>query len=163
MNALIDQLQNGFAGLQSREKRFLLGGALILLLTLTYVLLLPLVEKQHQFNDRHEKLSLQLSWLQDQAAVVSELTNSCTGADTDVVPQRDAIIRLVRRNQLILGNITQQMQGYSLSFTSSDANSIMRMAYQVACEGLFIARLEIAASDESGSPFTGTMEITGVD
>jgi len=62
-----------------------------------------------------------------------------------------------------LGNLTQKVQGYSLSFTSSDANSIMRMAYQVACEGLFITRLKIAASDESGSPFAGTMEITGLD
>lgn len=163
MNALIGRLQDGYAGLQSREKRFLLGGTLMLLLALTYVLLLPLVEKQRQFNDRHEKLLLQLSWLQDQAAVVSELTNSCTSADTDAVPQRDAILRLVRRNQLILGNLTQQVQGYSLSFAGSNTNAIMRMAYQVVCEGLFITRLEIVASDESGTSFAGTMEITGVD
>jgi len=162
MNVLIGRLQDGYAGLQSRERRFLLGGALMLLLTLTYVLLLPLVEKQRQLNDRQEQLSLQLSWLQNQAAVVSGLTNSCSGGDTEAVPERDAIIRLVRRNQLILGNLTQQVRGYSLSFTGSDANSIMRMAYQVACEGLFIARLEITASDESASPFAGTMEITGV-
>jgi hypothetical protein len=37
------------------------------------------------------------------------------------------------------------------------------MAYQVVCEGLFITRLEIVASDESGTPFAGTMEITGLD
>ena len=162
MNVLIGRLQDGYAGLQSREKRFLLSGALMLLLALTYVLLLPLVEKQRQLNDRQEQLSLQLSWLQNQATVVSGLTNSCSGGDTEAVPERDAIIRLVRRNQLILGNLTQQLGGYSLSFTGTDANSIMRMAYQVACEGLFIARLDIAASDESTSPFAGAMEITGV-
>ena len=64
---------------------------------------------------------------------------------------------------IILGNLTQQVQGYSLSFAGSNTNAIMRMAYQVVCEGLFITRLEIVASDESGTSFAGTMEITGVD
>ena len=163
MNALIVRLQDGYAGLQSREKQLILGGALVLLLTLTYVLLLPLIEKKRELKDRYEQFSLELSWLQNQAEVVSGLTNSCTGADTKAVPERDAIIRLVRRNQLILGNLTQQVQGYSLSFAGSNTNAIMRMAYQVVCEGLFITRLEIVASDESGTSFAGTMEITGLD
>jgi type II secretory pathway component PulM len=163
MNALIGRLQDGYVGLQSREKLFLSGGALILLLTLTYASFLPLVEKQRQLNDRHEQLLLQLSWLKNQATVVSRLTNSCTGADTAAVTERDTIIRLVRRNQLILGNLTQQTRDYSLNFTASDANAIMRMAYQVACEGLLITRLEIAASNETGSPIAGTMEVSGVN
>ena len=140
-----------------------MGGVLILLLALTYLSLLPLIEKQRQLNDRYERLLSELSWLQEQTAVVSGLSNSCSDSDTVAVGERANILRLVRRNQLVLGDLTKKAGDYSLNFTASDANSIMRMAYQVACEQMFITRLEIAASNAPGSPIAGTMEISGVN
>lgn len=143
-------ISSWFATLQPREKVIVSAGAGILLLAAIYTMLLPGMERSSELQQRYQTLQADLQWLRDQSATVSRLGNSCVDKRISSASHSDVITRTVRRNQLKLLNLAEQgSMKYQLSIEGGNANRILQLAHQLACQGFTIQNLQISA--ESGA------------
>ncbi len=162
MKQLLDSLQATFSNLQDREKRFVLGGGVLILAGLIYLAVLPQWDRHSQLVQQQVDLQADMQWLQDQRAVLSRLVNSCSSKGA-TAKGKDVLTRLVRRNQLRLDNLRATSDGFKMGFSGSDANRIVRLAHQVACEGYLVSGLEISKSTVDAGTLVADMEVQKVD
>lgn len=161
MKKFMDSLRNRLSGLQPRERQLLLAGIVMLFFTVIYVALSPIMEKHDQLVDQSNQLKTDRQWLQQQRAVVSKLSNGCGNREIQQGSDRDNLTKLVRRNQLRLGQIRDLNNGFELRFSGADGNRILRLSHQVACAGFNVQSLKVERS--SLELLEGSMEIIYVE
>lgn len=163
----IKKLQQTYDGLQQRERYVLAAGGVLIIIAALYLAFMPLLDRHSEIEGQHRQLQANLTWLQDQAAIVPRLLNSCSGRELAAGKDKDIISTLVRRSQLRLVSITEAAKGISLNFNGTDANRMMRLAHQIGCEGFSIQRFEVSAAGQAGetrpSEFAGVMEVQRVN
>lgn len=159
MNKLIASLQDSVSKLQPREKVFLSVGATLLVAALIYMTVLPSWHKHGALSTQYSQLQGDLQWLHQQREVVSRLSNNCSVKMVSQDSYRKVLSRLVRRNQLKLGSIQEVGDRFNLSFTGSDANSIMRLVHEIACDGYMVKSLQLLESAEDPNTMTGNLEV----
>ncbi|MBT4164913.1 MAG: hypothetical protein HOE58_08920 [Porticoccaceae bacterium] len=161
MKKFMDSLRNRLSGLQPRERQLLFTGIVMLFFTSIYVALSPIMEKHDQLVDQSNQLKIDLQWLQQQSAVVSNLSNGCGNRVVQQGSGRDNLTKLVRRNQLRLGQIRDLNNGFEVRFSGADGNRILRLSHQIVCAGFNVQALEVERS--SPELFEGSMEIIYVE
>lgn len=163
MNTLLIGLQDKLAGLQAREKLFVSVGAAVVLIALIYLALGPQLNRNTDLAGQQSDLQADLLWLQQQQSVVSRLTNSCSSSTASAQPAKDLLTRLIRRNQLRLQNLREVGDGMVLSFSASDANRIVRIAHQIACQGFTVGSMQVTASTAESNLWDATLEVSYVN
>ena len=161
MKKFMDSLRNRLSGLQPRERQLLLAGIVMLFFTVIYVALSPIMEKHDKLVDQSNQLKTDRQWLQQQSAVVSKLSNGCGNREIQQGSGRDNLTKLVRRNQLRLGQIRDLNNGFELRFSGADGNRILRLSHQVACAGFNVQSLKVERS--SLELLEGSMEVIYVE
>ena len=163
MKTLLTNLQDKFADLQERERLFVCAGAALLLMALLYITLLPQLDRNSDLAGQQKQLQADMLWLQQQQAVVSRLTNSCSASRASAEPAKDLLTRLIRRNQLRLKNLHEVGDGVVLSLTSSDANRVVRIAHQIACRGFVVDSIQVTGSATETNLWDATLEVSYVN
>jgi hypothetical protein len=72
---------------------------------------------------------------------------------------RKILARLVRRNQLKLDSIEEASGSFSLEFSGSDANSIVRVVHEIACDGYLVQSLQIIKSADDAKLLIANLEV----
>ena len=93
--------------------------------------------------------------------MVSKLSNGCGNREIQQGSGRDNLTKLVRRNQLRLGQIRDLNNGFELRFSGADGNRILRLSHQVACAGFNVQSLKVERS--SLELLEGSMEVIYVE
>lgn len=149
---------------QPRERIIVVVGAGIVFVVAVYLALLPSLERSTELQERHRILQADLHWLSEQSDSVSRLSNSCVDKTIKPGAAKDVINRLVRRNQIKLVKIAEQAQGkYALSLESINANRLLQLAHQLACQGLKTNLLDVSRSDATATNYTARMEVQYVN
>ena len=149
---------------QPRERIIVVVGAGIVFVVAVYLALLPSLERSTELQERHRILQADLHWLSEQSDSVSRLSNSCVDKTFKPGAAKDVINRLVRRNQIKLVKIAEQAQGkYALSLESINANRLLQLAHQLACQGLKTNLLDVSRSDATATNYTARMEVQYVN
>ena len=161
MKKFMDSLKIRLSGLQPRERQLLLAGIVMLFFTVIYVALSPIMEKHDKLVDQSNQLKTDRQWLQQQRAVAAKLPNGCGNREMQQGSDRDNLTKLVRRNQLRLGQIRDLNNGFELRFSGADGNRILRLSHQVACAGFNVQSLKVERS--SLELLEGSMEIIYVE
>jgi type II secretory pathway component PulM len=76
MNKAVVLLQTKLALLQPREQQLLIIGAWLLLVTLVFVMILPMFEKRAELKVQVEKVNQDIVWVKDQREIIERLANS---------------------------------------------------------------------------------------
>ncbi|MDA7852513.1 type II secretion system protein M [Porticoccaceae bacterium] len=153
-----------FAQLQSRERVIVVAGAAIVVIAAIYMALLPSIEKAAELEQRYQVLQADLQWLEEQGVTVGRLGNRCLGKTLQKGSDADVITLMLRRNQLKLISLAEQTQStYRVSLESANANRILQLVHQLACQGLNINTLEISPTATTGMSFAATMEVQNVE
>jgi len=153
-----------FAQLQSRERVIVVAGAAIVVIAAIYMALLPGIEKAAELEQRYQVLQADLQWLEEQGVTVGRLGNRCLGKTLQKGSDADVITLMLRRNQLKLISLAEQTQStYRVSLESANANRILQLVHQLACQGLNINTLEISPTAATGMSFAATMEVQNVE
>jgi type II secretory pathway component PulM len=160
---VLNNMQDKFASLQQREKLFICVGAAAVLAALLFTLLVPQLDRNSDLARQQTELQADRLWLQQQQAVVSRLTHSCSSSKLSAQPVKDVLTRLIRRNQLRLKNLREVGDGMVLSFTSSDANRVVRIAHQIACQGFVVDSMQVSGSATETNLWDATMEVSYVN
>jgi type II secretory pathway component PulM len=163
MNSLIKRLQDVFALLQPREQLFGSAGAIVIVAAMLYLTLLPQWSKYNDLAAQQSQLQSDLQWLHQQREVVARLSNSCPLSALSKGSKTKTLTRLLRRNQLRLIDTRETSSAISFSFTGTDANKIMRLAHEIACDGFVIERFEIVKSPEDNNRLAAMMEVSSVE
>jgi|TARA_B110000977_G_scaffold77340_1_gene104294 type II secretory pathway component PulM len=157
---LVSGMRSWFAQREPRERVILSAGALFVFIALIYLALLPSIERSAELQQRHQILQADLQWLSEQSASVSRLSNSCVDKTIKAGAATDVINRLVRRNQIKLSKITEQAQGkYALNLESTNANRLLQLAHQLACQGLTTNVLDLSRSESEETTYAVRMEV----
>lgn len=159
MSKLIVTIQDSWSQLQPREKLFLRAGVIVSVAALVYLTVLPLWDKHSTLSAQHSQLQADLQWLHQQQEVVSRLSNNCSVKLVSAGASRKILARLVRRNQLKLDSIQEASDSFSVKFSGSDANSMVRVAHEIACEGYLVKSLQIAKSADDAKLLVATLEV----
>ena len=159
MRKLIATMQDSLSRLQPREKLFLSAGIIVVAVALTYLTVLPFWDKHNLLSAQHSQLQADLQWLHQQREVVSRLSNNCSVKLVSDGAPRKILPRLVRRNQLKLDSIQQASDSFSLEFSGSDANSIVRVAHEIACDGYLVKSLKITKSADDAKLLIANLEV----
>ncbi len=163
MNALIKRLQDGFADLQPRERLFVSAGALLILSAMLYLALLPQWQEYDELSAQQSQLQSDLQWLHEQREVVARLSNSCPLSVRSKGSRTKMLTRLLRRNQLKLIDMREAGNAISLSFTGTDANEMLQLAYEIACDGFVVNSFEIVKSPEDNNRLAAMMEVSAIE
>ena len=159
MSKLITVMQDSLSRLQRREKLFLSAGAVVVVAALIYLTVLPSWDKYSLLSAQHSQLQADLQWLHQQREVVSRLSNNCSVKLLSDGAPRKILTRLVRRNQLKLDSIQEASTSFSLKFSGSDANSIVRAVHEIACEGYLVNSLQIIKSADDAKLLIANLEV----
>ncbi|MGB2259626.1 MAG: type II secretion system protein GspM [Porticoccaceae bacterium] len=163
MISLIKRLQDGFADLQPREQLFVSVGAISIVAAMLYLSLLPQWEKYNQLSAQQSQLQSDLQWLHQQRQVVARLSNSCPLSVVSNGSKTKMLNRLLRRNQLKLIDMREASSTIGFSFTGTDANEMLRLAHEIACDGLVVESFEIVKSPEDSNRLAAMMEVSSVE
>ena len=159
MRKLIATMQDSLSRLQPREKLFLSAGIIVVAVALTYLTVLPFWDKHNLLSAQHSQLQADLQWLHQQREVVSRLSNNCSVKLVSDGTPRKILARLVRRNQLKLDSIEEASGSFSLEFSGSDANSIVRVVHEIACDGYLVQSLQIIKSADDAKLLIANLEV----
>jgi len=163
MKQLISSLTDFYAGLQVRERLFLIVGAVAVSSVLTVNGLLPLWEDYNQLAQQKQRLENDLQWLQQQRAAVTKLANNCPMVRQQRGPVRSILTQLVRRNQLQLDMAKETANGISLSMTVNDSNKLLMLTHQIACRGYRVDSLTLSPIEGNRAALSAMMEVQTVD
>jgi hypothetical protein len=175
LNLFRERLRDSMDSLQPRERVFVSVGAVLVVLAAIYVALLPQWQAHSALTVQQAQLQADVDWLQGQRDVVLRLANGCSAgavsansgsrgdSRADSRQGSERLTRLVRRNQLKLAKISETSRGYNLRFGGADGNRMMRLAYQIACEGFVVQSFEITQSTVEGEALSALMEVHSID
>ena len=160
----VSGINSWLAQRQPRERIIVVVGAGIVFLAAVYLALLPSLERSTELQERHRILQADLQWLSEQSASVSRLSNSCVDKTIKKGTAKDVINRLVRRNHIKLVKFAEQAQGkYALYLESANANRLLQLAHQLACQGLKTNLLDVRRPDAAATNYVVRMEVQHVN
>jgi type II secretory pathway component PulM len=147
------------------RKGIILGvGALFIFISALYIAVLPSLTHSTLLQQRSEALQSDLQWLSEQGETVSRLTNSCFSKSIGQESAKTVINRLVRRNQIKLITLSEQNKGtYLINLESTNANSLLQLAHQLACQGLKINILNASRPAAEEESYAASMEVERVE
>ena len=163
MNSLLKRLQDAFADLQPRERLFVNVAAILIVAAMLYLILLPQWEKYNELSAQQSQLHSDLQWLHQQRDLIARLGNSCPLSVVSKGSKTKRLTRLLRRNQLKLIDMREANNAISLSFTGTDANEMVRLAHEIACDGFVVESFEIVKSPEENNRLAAMMEVSSVE
>lgn len=168
MQGMFAAAEEWFAQLQPRERVMLKGGAAIVLIVGLSAALTPGLERSTQLEQRYQVLQADLAWLAQQQPTVSRLGDRCSATAVQSGGGKDLITRIVRRNQIQLTSFQdnpprakaeQNQEAFALGLETDDANRLLRMTHQLACQGLIVDVVDISRSEGSENGYVARMEV----
>jgi len=163
MNDIMALVSDFFAGLESREKRALKIGALILSAVFIVMLLLPKWETYSLAKEQRDRLQADVVWLQEKRDIVAELVNNCPAVRQQKSDFKADLSHLVSRNQLRVVSTKEKENSISLSVSGSKSNNFIKLMHQIACRGYILGELAINTEADDLSKITATFEVERVN
>jgi type II secretory pathway component PulM len=165
MNDILAIVSDFFANLESREKRALKIGAMVLAALIAVMLLLPKWEAYSQVKGQRDSLKADVMWLQDKRDLVAELVNNCPSVRQKKDDFKADLTHLVGRNQLKIVSTKEKEKENSISLTvgGSKSNQFLKFMHQVSCRGYILGEVTIVAEADDVSKITATLEVQRVN
>jgi len=152
-----------WSNLQTREKRTILVGSALVLVTACYLLFDNLWTVRSSLLQSKTAFVEEKEWMQEQSILSEQLNNNCRENQILALGNTELLELLASRNQLVLESFREGSANnsatYSLVLESSDGNSILRFIHQSACQGFTLANVEIK-KEVSESNYSGEVEFS---
>jgi type II secretory pathway component PulM len=165
MNDILAIVSDFFANLESREKRALKIGAMILAALIAVMLLLPKWEAYSQVKGQRDSLKADVIWLQDKRDLVAELVNNCPSVRQKKDDFKADLSHLVGRNQLKIVSTKEKEKENSISLTvgGSKSNQFLKFMHQISCRGYILGEVTLVAEADDLSKITASLEVQRVN
>jgi type II secretory pathway component PulM len=163
MNDILATVSDFFANLESREKRALKIGAMVLAAVIVVMLLLPKWEAYSQVKGQRDSLKADVMWLQDKRDLVAELVNNCPSVRQKKDDFKADISHLVGRNQLKIVSTKEKENTISLTLSGSKSNQFLKFMHQISCRGYILGEVTLVAEADDLSKITATLEVQRVN
>lgn len=163
MNDILAIVSDFFANLESREKRALKIGAMVLAALIAVMLLLPKWEAYSQVKGQRDSLKADVIWLQDKRDLVAELVNNCPSVRQKKDDFKADLSHLVGRNQLKIVSTKEKENSISLTVGGSKSNQFLKFMHQVSCRGYILGEVTLVAEADDVSKITATLEVQRVN
>lgn len=165
MNDILATVSDFFANLESREKRALKIGAMVLAAVIVVMLLLPKWEAYSQVKGQRDSLKADVMWLQDKRDLVAELVNNCPSVRQKKDDFKADLSHLVGRNQLKIVSTKEKEKENTISLTlsGSKSNQFLKFMHQISCRGYILGEVTLVAEADDLSKITATLEVQRVN
>jgi type II secretory pathway component PulM len=163
MNDILAIVSDFFANLESREKRALKIGAMVLAALIAVMLLLPKWEAYSQVKGQRDSLKADVMWLQDKRDLVAELVNNCPSVRQKKDDFKADLSHLVERNQLKIVSTKEKENTISLILSGSKSNQFLKFMHQISCRGYILGEVTLVAEADDLSKITATLEVQRVN
>lgn len=163
MNDILATVSDFFANLESREKRALKIGAMVLAAVIAVMLLLPKWEAYSQVKGQRDSLKADVMWLQDKRDLVAELVNNCPSVRQKKDDFKADLSHLVGRNQLKIVSTKEKENTVSLTLSGSKSNQFLKFMHQISCRGYILGEVTLVAEADDLSKITATLEVQRVN
>ena len=163
MNDILAIVSDFFANLESREKRALKIGALVLAAAISIMLVLPKWETYSQVKSQRDALKEDVKWLQEKRDLVANLVNNCPSIQHKKDDFKTDLAHLVSRNQLKVVTTKQKENFISMTVSGSKSNQLLRFMHQIACRGYILGELKFVTEVDDLSKITATFEVERVN
>jgi type II secretory pathway component PulM len=163
MNDILATVSDFFANLESREKRALKIGAMVLAAVIVVMLLLPKWEAYSQVKGQRDSLKADVMWLQDKRDLVAELVNNCPSVRQKKDDFKADLSHLVGRNQLKIVSTKEKENTISLTLSGSKSNQFLKFMHQISCRGYILGEVTLVAEADDLSKITATLEVQRVN
>ena len=163
MNDILVTVSDFFANLESREKRALKIGAMVLAAVIVVMLLLPKWEAYSQVKGQRDSLKADVMWLQDKRDLVAELVNNCPSVRQKKDDFKADLSHLVGRNQLKIVSTKEKENTISLTLSGSKSNQFLKFMHQISCRGYILGEVTLVAEADDLSKITATLEVQRVN
>lgn len=164
MKSIITTLIERWNALQRRERIVVVtGGALVLLLAL-FLLLSSILDENRALQARKAALLADIRWMAEQSALIARLGNSCPPGSSQLGSGNTVLQNLSKRAGLQSADWQGQgSERYRLKMDKVDANRLLQLTYQVACEGFVVDKIEIARLQNDSEQTRGLLEVHRVN
>lgn len=163
MNDILATVSDFFANLESREKRALKIGAMVLAAVIAVMLLLPKWEAYSQVKGQRDSLKADVMWLQDKRDLVAELVNNCPSVRQKKDDFKADLSHLVGRNQLKIVSTKEKENTISLTLSGSKSNQFLKFMHQISCRGYILGEVTLVAEADDLSKITASLEVQRVN
>ena len=163
MNDVLATVSDFFANLESREKRALKIGAMVLAAVIVVMLLLPKWEAYSQVKGQRDSLKADVMWLQDKRELVAELVNNCPSVRQKKDDFKADLSHLVGRNQLKIVSTKEKENTIFLTLSGSKSNQFLKFMHQISCRGYILGEVTLVAEADDLSKITATLEVQRVN
>ena len=163
MNDILVTVSDFFANLESREKRALKIGAMVLAAVIVVMLLLPKWEAYSQVKGQRDSLKADVMWLQDKRDLVAELVNNCPSVRQKKDDFKADLSHLVGRNQLKIVSTKEKENTISLTLSGSKSNQFLKFMHQISCRGYILGEVTLVTEADDLSKITATLEVQRVN
>lgn len=163
MNDILATVSDFFANLESREKRALKIGAMVLAAVIAVMLLLPKWEAYSQVKGQRDSLKADVMWLQDKRDLVAELVNNCPSVRQKKDDFKADLSHFVGRNQLKIVSTKEKENTISLTLSGSKSNQFLKFMHQISCRGYILGEVTLVAEADDLSKITATLEVQRVN
>ncbi|MGB1327574.1 MAG: type II secretion system protein GspM [Porticoccaceae bacterium] len=163
MNDILVMVSDFFANLESREKRALKIGALVLAVLITVMLVFPKLETYSQVKSQRDALKADVVWLQEKRDLVAGLVNNCPSVRQQKDDFKADLTHLVSRNQLKVVSTKQKENSISMVVSGSKSNQLLKFMHQIACRGYILGELKLVTEEDDLSKITATLEVERVN
>jgi type II secretory pathway component PulM len=163
MNDILATVSDFFANLESREKRALKIGAMVLAAVIAVMLLLPKWEAYSQVKGQRDSLKADVMWLQDKRDLVAELVNNCPSVRQKKDDFKADLSHLVGRNQLKIVSTKEKENTISLTLSGSKSNQFLKFMHQISCRGYILGEITLVAEADDLSKITASLEVQRVN
>jgi type II secretory pathway component PulM len=163
MNDILAIVSDFFANLESREKRALKIGAMVLAALIAVMLLLPKWEAYSQVKGQRDSLKADVMWLQDKRDLVAELVNNCPSVRQKKDDFKADLSHLVGRNQLKIVSTKEKENTISLTLSGSKSNQFLKFMHQISCRGYILGEVTLVTEADDLSKITATLEVQRVN
>lgn len=163
MNDILALVSDFFANLESREKRALKIGALVLAALVTVMLVFPKLETYSQVKSQRDALKADVVWLQEKRDLVAGLVNNCPSLQQQKNDFKADLTQLVSRNQLKVVSTKQKENFITMTVSGSKSNQLLKFMHQIACRGYILGALNLVTEEDDLSKITATLEVERVN
>jgi len=140
MSMLIENINNRWHQLESRQKRNLTYAAPIILILFLFLLLSPLFSYYQTSKQYHEKLVASYQWLAEQPVLSASAPSSCrylSVIENSTELQKILSLQLVER-QIHDAVWKQSTDGWLLDLQEVDGQHLLSWLEQASCQGLLL-------------------------
>ncbi len=158
--------QQFWLGLQLRERRTILLGAALVIITAIYLLLDSIWNTRAMLIADRTALLEESLWMQEQAELAEVLGTSCRENQILALENRELLELLASRNQLNMTSFSEAENTanagrniYNLRLEGASGDSILSFLFHSACQGFTLASLQIDKTT-GVEQYTGQLELS---